>query len=90
VKFLTNRFRSGDTTTDTYMVMDAPTMPITITARAMDFQPEQVIVYRTGGRFRQMEISGPTIGHEGFNTIRRFDRERDVPEWARTYLAEDN
>ena len=81
---------AAETTTKTFMVADAPDMPITAASTAMTFRPEWVTVTRMNGRFRHMEISGPTAVHERFNTIRRFDREKDVPEWARKYLGEDN
>ncbi|MEV0214332.1 hypothetical protein [Micromonospora sp. NPDC050695] len=77
------------TTTNTYLDLDAPQMPATSKAGTVTFTPEQIEVTYHGARFRQMEISGPANGHEQFNIIRRFDRERDVPEWARKYLGED-
>ncbi len=83
-------YLSGDTHTKTYLDLDAPQMPVTSRAGTVTFKPEQVVVTYRSGRFQQMEISGPTTGHEQFNTIYRCYRERDVPEWARTYLGEGN
>ncbi|WP_341719893.1 hypothetical protein QQG74_09405 [Micromonospora sp. FIMYZ51] len=31
-----------------------------------------------------------TDSNENFNAVRRFERERDVPEWARTYLNDNS
>lgn len=78
------------TTTNTYTFTDAPEMTVTDKAGTVTFLAAKVAVSYRNRRFQQLEISGPTLGHEGFHTIRRFYRERDVPEWARKYLGEDN
>lgn len=91
MSFLSRLFNTSTTSTfNTYEVTDAPQMPTTGRARNTTFQPDEVAVEYRNGRFHQMRIAGPAVGHEAFRVIRNIDRERDVPEWARTYLGEDN
>ncbi|MET8278325.1 hypothetical protein [Micromonospora sp. NPDC005174] len=76
-------------TTNTYTVTDAPAMLLSNGGGKLTFRPTKVVVDYRNGRFHRMRISGPAPGHAGYKVVRRFDRERDVPEWAHKYLGEN-
>lgn len=88
MRFL-NRLRDAlnptiDITTNTYPVTDAPLT----SARTSTFQPDRIMVEHRNGRFHSMAISGRSINNPYVRITRTFDRERDVPAWARGYLNE--
>ncbi|GGM27506.1 hypothetical protein GCM10011608_10370 [Micromonospora sonchi] len=91
MNILSRLFRHSDTeTTNTYPADGAPPMDVTRNTGTVQFRPERVTVEHRNGRFVRMEIAGPVVGGpDGYHVIRRFDRERDVPEWARTYLNDN-
>lgn len=86
---LSRLFDTSETINTYEQLTDTPAMPVTSRASAVTFQPDRITVTYRNSRFRLMEISGPTNGQPGYNTIRRYERERDVPGWARRYLGED-
>lgn len=87
MNFLSRLFSSTTTTvTETYTVIDVPGVPATMPARSTAFQPEVLGAEYRDGRFRQLRVSGPVVGHPTIRVTRHFKRLRDVPEWARIYV----
>lgn len=83
MSFLARLFNSTTTTiTETYTIADVSGVPATMDARRTAFRPEVLAVEYRNGRFRELRISGPAVGHPTVRVTRFFHRWRDVPQWV--------